>query len=200
MTGDNNGGRGIFYYCQKHYPNAHMEGCSGTTFGEYSLYPVDGESLSCMVTQSEAFKYRRDIVVLEYGVNDASSVCAGNVSMEIVLNTFRKCVDKIRQLFPNCEIVFLRLSDEAMRSEAAGQISYLKDDYLSDVFSVMGVNVSNTNWANRWEWAYKTIVELAELLCDRSISIMNPALISEDGMHPSESGYIDIAQTVHAAL
>lgn len=205
MTGENNDFKGIYHYFKQYNENTKSCAYSGTTLGEYSLYPVDGLSLQSHIKQRQLFE-SQDIIILEYGVNDASSICANNVAYPVVLNTFRKCIDGIKQISPQAEIVFLKLCDDAIKVEAEGQIRYLSSNYLKEVFQVYNYSV----YEYQWEYVYKKICELGSLLCDKTIDIMRPLEcklssamtypLDDDGMHPDDRGYRKIAEEIYQSF
>ena len=64
-------------YCYLLDPAFINEAISGTTIGEYSIYPVDGCSLSSIYPETESLKCIEE-VYLEYGVND---VCLSTLAL-----------------------------------------------------------------------------------------------------------------------
>ena len=82
---------------------------SGTTIGEYSIYPVDGYSLLSLYDKDDYIK-DADVILLEYGINDASAVMCDFTDTNKVMLNFVKVLDGIRQLNSKADIKMLAIS------------------------------------------------------------------------------------------
>lgn len=164
----------------------HKHGISGTTIGDYSLYPVKDYDLI-----HELYKYtdelkESNIIILEYGCNDISAVCAKNTTLNIVVNSFIKGIDYIKQINNNCKIYFISLG-ENIELLAKGQCNYLNDDYLK----YMKIK------KKQWIFNYKLFINSIYSYVDKTIEI--PYLSKDldiDNIHPNDKGYELLANKI----
>lgn len=166
---------------------------SGTTMGEYSIYPVDGNSLLSLIAKYENEIAEANNIYLEYGCNDVSAIMCGFADETKVLISFVKAIDWIRQLNPRCEIYFLSLSNntDIITMFAKGQCNYLTNDYFKDY----DFRIPYVVWADKYNALIKGISNRVKVIpMFTEIEWEND--ISSDGMHPNVSGHRKIAETV----
>lgn len=178
-------------------------GVSGTTFGRYSLYPVNNfclESLLEGITPQEADNYA---IVISYGPNDCSSACLNYVNIKNVLIDFIRCVDMIRQTFKHCKLVFLGISSEysILLQIALKQKEYLKELYFKHINSEFDFDNFIYEWVNN----YYKVIKLASEICDETHMMMDSNFdiindMDEDGLHPNDVGYFKIANKIISEL
>lgn len=168
-------------------------GISGTTMGEYSIYPVDGYSLLSVIGKNEKVISNADIIVLEYGINDTSAIMCGFVTMQKVIVSFVKALDWIKQINPNATIYFLSLSNSSdiIQLFAYAQCWYLKNDY----FKFYDFDFPASIWRGNYEVLIEKISKMVTVIpmfdyieWDKHIDV--------DGMHPNNFGYKLIADTL----
>lgn len=132
-SGENNN---FISYVQKlsasHYINCAV---SGTTIGDYSLYPVRHNNLLELLYKNEEQVKKADKIFLSYGANDIASLAVGYCSIQDIKISLNKCIDFIHQVNPNCSIKYIFLSSIKSVTYKLGkfQKEYL-DEYLG--FSV----------------------------------------------------------------
>lgn len=174
-------------------------GVSGTTLGEYSLYPVEGYSLSLQLKGKEFES--ADYVFLEYGLNDAAAICVGEVTLLRAILELRKRVDFIRQTSPDTKIVFLSVGTKYhMIAFGATQERYLLEDYLKDVKELLP-DVTTSNLAD----SYETICNYAEAYCDYVCPMFKnnqylSTVLDKDCLHPNDKGYEMIAENISSFI
>lgn len=181
----------------KESTTTYVSGIGGTTIGEYSIYPVDGYSLLERLKSDNSWR-DADYIFLEFGINDVSAILAGFVSEKVVLVSFVKALDFIKQINPKAEIIFLSLSymDSIIRETALLQCHYLKEDY----FKGFDFDIPQTLWYNN----YKTLVNKISTIC-RVIPMIDydcfyDEYLSYDNLHPNVGGYKVIGKTISKYL
>lgn len=167
-------------------------GISGTTIGEYSIYPVDGNSLLSVIGRTQNAIKHADKIFLEYGCNDVAAIMCGFATIQTVTVSLVKAIDWIRQLNPVCKIYFLALGDEGAISTFAGnECYYLENDYFSKFDFKFPISVfSNT---------YNKILTNIDKICDIIYMFdgeVSSDWLSDDGVHPSNAGHIEIASNI----
>lgn len=172
-------------------------GVSGTTTGEYSLYPVEGDSLISQLHRTVLTFKDCDLIFLEYGINDVSAIVCGKTSLTNVLLEFRKCVDFIRQNNSRCKIIFLTVADVSLMSEL--QYKYLSEDYLADVRDLVYIDYSS------WSKIYISICSFAKKLCDYVFELYPVGLdmrnfMDTDNLHPNDAGYDEISKHIELLI
>lgn len=170
-------------------------GVSGTTIGEYSIYPVDGNSLLSQIEQhKEDIKGASDIFI-EYGSNDVSAVMCGFATVQTVTVSFVKAVDWIKQLNPYVNIHFLSFgSDAVIKQKGANMCNYLEQDYFSKFDFKFPVSV--------YVQIYNEIVHNISKVCDIMYmfddEMVSAEYLSNDNIHPNELGHKGIAHNILA--
>ena len=188
-AGENNNNTSFVDYVRE---NSFNLGISGTTIGEYSIYPVDGNSLLGVINRNQnAIKYA-DKIFLEYGCNDVASIMCGFATIQTVTVSLVKAIDWIKQLNPRCKIYFLALGDEGAISTFAGnECYYLENNYFSKFDFKFPISVfSNT---------YNKILTNIDKICDIIYMFdgeVSSDWLSDDGVHPSNAGHIEIASNI----
>lgn len=191
-SGENNNFKSYVEYIKTKY-NVQSFGISGTTFGEYSPYPVDGYSLISTLMKNPIIYYpnmgdiieQADMIFVEFGFNDATAVCMRLCPLETVVTNMIKCKDFIQQNNDKCKIVFLYGEGDFLDRVADNQIDYLRTDYLIEVWNEL-FDFSSDSWA----YTYSQICSMGKMIFDDSISIFPENLnFDEDNLHPDDDGY-----------
>ena len=193
-SGENNSFTSYVQYLDKNKCNATRLAVSGTTIGEYSLYPVDGFSLVSQVKRHKMQIASADVIFLEYGVNDASAIIAGNVTYQQVLISFIKALDAIKQTNPEAEIKFLALSSDmdVLFTYARYQHKYLKEDYFKgyDIVDTKGM------WALNYARLMRDIAKRVEVIPMILDVNQLERYMDRDNIHPNDTGYKKIAEVI----
>lgn len=168
-------------------------GISGTTIGEYSIYPVDGNSLLGVINRYQNAIKNADKIFLEYGCNDVAAIMCGFATVQTVTVSFVKAIDWIKQLNPFCKIYFLALGDEGAISTFAGnECYYLENNYFSKFDFKFPVSVFSD--------IYNKILINIDKICDIIYMFdgeVSSDWLSSDGVHPSNAGHIEIASNIN---
>lgn len=168
-------------------------GISGTTIGEYSIYPVDGNSLLSVIGRTQNAIKRADKIFLEYGCNDVAAIMCGFATIQTVTVSLVKAIDWIKQLNPVCKIYFLALGDEGAISTFAGnECYYLENNYFSKFDFKFPVSVFSD--------IYNKILTNIDKICDIIYMFdgeVSSDWLSDDGVHPSNAGHIEIASNIN---
>lgn len=196
-TGQNNNWNGLATYI------ADYSGCwsldnraiSGTTLGEYSIYPVDGDNLLSKLKRSIAFIKEANLIILEFGINDAVSLMIQNVSFRQVLVTIAKVDDFIRQTNPKAEVVFLKLTNDKqlLRDYAYLQQRYLSEYYMKDLISKYEMD----SWDKLYDMFIKAVekrFKIVEMISNSPNFLLTK--LDSDRIHPTDEGYREIAQNI----
>lgn len=168
-------------------------GVSGTTIGEYSIYPVDGASLLAQINSYPDYIKLANTIYLEYGINDVSAILCGFTTLQTVIISFVKAIDWIKQINPLANIVFLSLSNDSdiIKMFAKSQCDYLSNDY----FKGYNFQIPSTLWQDNYE-------KLIEAVSKRvKVKYMFKTIdwdreIGEDGLHPNDEGNEHIAKNL----
>lgn len=168
-------------------------GISGTTIGEYSIYPVDGNSLLGVINRFQNAIRTADKIFLEYGCNDVAAIMCGFATIQTVTVSLVKAIDWIKQLNPFCKIYFLALGDEgAISTFAENECRYLENDYFSKFDFKFPVSVFSD--------IYSKILTNIDKICDIIYMFdgeVSSDWLSSDGVHPSNDGHIEIASNIN---
>ena len=190
-SAENNKGNG---FVEKLHDCANVNyGVSGSTIGDYSLYPVVDGDLFSMLKRYDAKIKLADKIVLEYGINDASSAIVRNLQIQPVID-FVKCVDYIKQLNPNITIYFLSVK-KMEEKIALDQFYYLMTNYYKNIRQIYFRGVLNEDFCQTWVNCYEGILNNITGLVDKVIEL--PELEKDDWdtdmLHPNDKGYQKIA-------
>lgn len=169
---------------------------SGTTIGEYSIYPVDGNSLLERYKKSSHLPLATKIF-LEYGVNDVASVMCGFTTMQTVIISFIKALDGIRQINNNAEIIFLAVSldHDIINEHSKLQCNYLKNDYFKGYDFVFPTHLC-TEYYEQLIDAVSKKVKVVPMIEDIRFFDELWGCISDDNIHPNAKGHEIIAETI----
>lgn len=167
-------------------------GVSGTTIGNYSLYPVGETDLLHLTFKYKSRIRKTDYIFIEYGINDIASVVVGYTTLLNVKFDLNKCIDNIMQINPKAKIVYLVPSD--LKSIALRQYKYLRD-YLR-------IKEEKTIFINRYITGF---IELIKYVNTLSIDVINlikieDRYIDSDNLHPNDEGYQIIANQLKEDL
>ena len=167
---------------------------SGTTIGEYSIYPVDGNSLSALYPKTDLKNF--DTIFLEYGVNDVSSIMCGFTTLDKVIISFVKAIDGIKQC-TDADIKFLALSTDygIINKYAQLQCDYLSNDYFKGYKFQFPPNI----WASNYEKLIRAVskrVDVIPMIEDVKFFDKNAETISVDNLHPNSKGHYIIAENI----
>lgn len=168
-------------------------GISGTTIGEYSIYLVDGYSLSKLYPKDESLSIV-DCIVLEYGINDVSSIMCGFTTFDVAIISFVKALDGINQINRHAKKIFLSISndDEVIDEMARRQCDYLSNDY----FDGYDFSFPVTRWAHIYKRMIRKIskrIEVVPMIDNIKFFDYNAECISDDYIHPNYKGHTEIA-------
>lgn len=170
-------------------------GISGTTIGEYSIYPVDGLSLLKRYNRIQALQTFNN-VILEYGLNDVSAIMCGFTDLNKVIVSFVKVIDGIRQL-TSSNIYFLSVSnnDDIINEYSKLQCEYLKNDYFKGYDFEFPVSLYAKLYKD-FISAVSKRVEVIPMIDDINFFHENAECIGSDNLHPNEKGHFIIAETI----
>ena len=194
-SGENNGNVSYADYIS----NSIKIGVSGTTIGEYSIYPVDGNSLLSLIPKHIKEIKEAENIFIEYGINDTTSILVGNVKATQVLVAFVKALDYIKQINPEAKLYFL-VAENATISLALSQYKYLRNDYMKNYWSEDAGNAKD--WAQLYEEFISVVVSKSDV---KIIEMFNNDKeyrdnLDTDGLHPTDKGYRMIAENIKTEL
>ena len=168
-------------------------GVSGTTIGEYSIYPVDGNSLLNRIDKFYGKIKYANTIYLEYGINDVSAILCGFTTLQTVIISFVKAIDWIKQINPRANIIFLSLSNNSdiINMFAKSQCDYLSNDYFKGYNFQIPISL--------WQENYKKLIEAVSQRVE--VRYMFDTIdwdneIGEDGLHPNDLGYEHITRNL----
>ena len=170
-------------------------GVSGSTFGDYSIYPVmHGSALDIIDATAEHIKCA-DYVFLEYGVNDSASAMTNYADLAKIVMSIVKCQDFIHQLNPGCKIVFISFGGSLLNLIAYGQEEYLKNYYLRSVEPFFK-NLSYHDFISTYKIISEAASRVFDITLDIDVSGFSKELLDSDNMHPNDDGYQTLAKTI----
>lgn len=178
----------------------HNLAVSGTTIGDYSIYPVDGNSLLDKIRENKNLVALADTIFIEYGTNDISAVMCGFTTTNKIVISLVKALDWIKQLNPNANIVFLIPSedDDILKSLAEAMCDYLEKDYFKQFHFSFPVNV----YVNFLRQLLDDIQKLCTVMpmFDRGMidctGEIDKKYMSDDNIHPNRYGHLRIARNI----
>lgn len=178
-------------------------GVSGTTIGDYSIYPVGPNDFLNQLQKNIVEVRGADIICLEYGINDATAYYMDMINDNQLFMSIIKCIDFIRQVNKKAKIVYLQVAENFKIIEELGkaQLTYLRNDYLKDVVNFFQMSESRGTWVYIYQWISKVInkkVDKTIVLID-DIDFMKK-YIDSDSIHPNDEGYQIIANKVREEL
>jgi len=171
------------------------KGVSGTTIGEYSIYPVDGYSLMRKYDCSEIRE--ADTVFLEYGINDVTAIMCDFITLQKVIVSFVKVLDGIKQV-TNADIKFLSIAEPysvIINKYAALQCDYLSNNY----FKEYDILFPASYWADMYNQFIKAVskrLPIIPMIEDAKFFDFEAECMSDDNLHPNDKGHYIIAETI----
>lgn len=169
-------------------------GVSGTTIGDYSIYPVEPNT----DLVSTLRRCKRDVawantILIEYGANDASAIMLGNITQAQVLIAFNKALDLISQINPRAKVYFLTMTLAAPSSDYAK----FHCQYLKEYYGNLPANI----FPAQWNYYYSFIRDLPKKKGIPLIPMFKNVkellgTLSDDKIHPTDAGYRLIAQNI----
>ena len=136
---------------------------SGTTMGDYSLYPVkDHDLLHQLYQQTEEIK-KADRIVLAYGLNDIAAVATGYTKIINVKVALIKCLDYIKQINFDCVIDFVI---PTLEEDIIHKFLLLNCDYITNRY----LHICPKNFAKKWK---KNWTDLFFYMTTHSLPINN---------------------------
>lgn len=168
-------------------------GVSGTTIGEYSIYPVDGNSLLSQIEKHKGDIKGASDIFIEYGSNDVSAVMCGFATVQTVTVSFVKAIDWIKQLNSDANIHFLAFgSDRVIVEKGFNMCKYLEKEYFSkfDFKFPVGIYIQT----------YNEIIQNISKICDIMYmfddDMLTKDFLSDDNIHPNALGHRRIAYNI----
>lgn len=183
---------GDFSFCDYVSGTSYNMGISGTTIGEYSIYPVDGNSLLSVISRSVDVIKKADTIFIEYGINDTSAIMCGFATEDTVIVSFVKALDWLKQINPGAKIYFLTLSNKQNIIKLFGekQCRYLEQDYFKGYSFKFPSNIWVDNYCNIIKQVEKRVVTVP------MFGNFEPWMLGDDDLHPSDAGYKVIAENL----
>ena len=165
---------------------------SGSTVGEYSIYPVDGNSLLSKLYQNVIDIKNFDLIVLEYGVNDASAVLAENATYRKVILSVIKALDFIKQN-SNAKVMWLR-PFLPFSFYSSNQVSYVFNEYCKGIFTS-----HREDWAHIFNDFYNDICEIVPVIVGIDSESVLQSVIVKDKIHINMNGHKILAKKLEKA-
>lgn len=171
---------------------------SGTTVGDYSIYPVGRNCLLDRLYDNKKVVKKADIIMLEYGINDASSMYSKYADITGVMFDLVKAYDFIKQNNPAADIVFVLLTNkpEGMLHYASTHAKYIKNEYTRGVMYVYDTPY-------RWKECYQLFAQAVRAVFgEKNVIYMVDKMedltknLCSDKMHPNELGHSIIARNI----
>lgn len=168
-------------------------GVSGTTIGEYSIYPVDGHSLLSKIELYKDIIPVCEKIFIEYGSNDISAIMCGFATLQTVVVSLVKAVDWIKQLNPNVKIIFLAPGDKFIIEDKAYRMcSYLENEY----FEKFDFKFPESVYAQTFIKFLDNVRNICDIIYMFDDTTLEDEYISNDGIHPNEKGHQRIASNI----
>ena len=188
-SGENNGCKSYAHYFQemnKDY-NVTILGVSGSCFGNYSIYPVES-TLYTMIDKNEDILYKADLIVIEFGVNDAAAVSLGYVDLLKVYISINRAVDYIKQI-SSAKLLFIL----AVNPDSIQFTDYLfkYTTYLNTEYLLNGINCKLLDLDNAYRSIYVFIKQNFSLITMDKDLYNN---LDVDNIHPNGEGYRAFAE------
>lgn len=169
-------------------------GVGGTTIGEYSIYPVDGNSLLSQIKNHTDIIKDATHIFIEYGSNDVSAIMCGFATMQTVIVSLVKAIDWITQLNPTAKIIYLvpGFSAKIINSKAKCMCDYLENDY----FSKFDFKFPETVYAQTLEKLICNVQNICDTMYMFDDAMIDREYLSDDNIHPNEKGHLRIAGNI----
>ena len=196
-SGDNNGGKSYVDYISQ----SEKIGVSGTTIGEYSVYPVDGYSLL-----SQIHRYVKEIeeaenIFLEYGINDATAAMTAYTRGACMVIDFVKAVDAIKQINPKARLYLLTVTN-AQEAVGEAQARYLNEVYMKPYVAHVNERYKGTEWTMMYSGFVRNVFEPSGIKMFNMFESNEEydKYLDKDGLHPTDKGYQIIANNIKKEL
>lgn len=176
-------------------------GVSGTCLGDYSLYPVGKNNLSDLVIKEKDKIKDADVMFIEYGSNDISSVLLNYTNINNCLIELVKAVDAISQINDNARLYFVSLGENKKRF-AKGQVEYLKNDYFKNLENALFKDLKEEDLYDKW-LGYYNFFDFIVKKCIKNVidlPLLNDDEIDKDNMHPNDKGYTKISKFIEGVI
>lgn len=194
-TGENNSFKSyVDYY--KEYNKKYIinkKAVSGACFDNYSIYPVDESLFSIICDIDESYYTPTDFIYLQFGLNDLAAVVSHTVSFEKITISLIRCLDFLKQIYPNAKVKFLYpTSPENAHTLCANYVKYLNEDYLNKYFRT----ISEEQFEEDYRLLLDVISNILEVeMLDKTGEVFSK-YFCEDNIHPSDKGYSIIAKNL----
>ena len=167
--------------------NVTILGVSGSCFGNYSIYPVES-TLYTMIDKNEDILYKADLIVIEFGVNDAAAVSLGYVDLLKVYISINRAVDYIKQI-SSAKLLFIL----AVNPDSIQFTDYLfkYTTYLNTEYLLNGINCKLLDLDNAYRSIYVFIKQNFSLITMDKDLYNN---LDVDNIHPNGEGYKEFAE------
>ena len=176
-------------------------GVSGTCLGDYSLYPVGKNNLIDLVIKEKDKIKGADIIFVEYGSNDISSVLLNYTNINNCLIELIKAVDSISQINDNARLYFVSLGENKKRF-AKGQVDYLKNDYFKNLDKALFNDIKEEDLYDKWLGDYN-FFDFFVKKCIKNVidlPLLDDSEIDKDNMHPNDKGYTKISKFIEGVI
>ena len=171
----------------------HNHAISGTTIGNYSIYPVDGYSLLDRIEKYRGSIEGADTIFIEYGSNDVSAIMCGFATEQTVIISLVKALDWIKQLNPKAKVIFLIPGTlSVVESIAKSMCNYLENDY----FGKFDFKFPVSKYVSIFSSLLENIKKLCQVMYMFDESMLSDDYISDDNIHPNAKGHRHIAQNI----
>lgn len=194
VSGENNGGRSFADYLEPH--EVTKMGVSGTTVGEYSPYPVDGHSLVSQLNANRDKVAWAEVIILCYGVNDASALAIGYARQIDITVGHVKALDLIHQVNPSAKVVQILLTQHTHVTHKYARLhaAYLNGYYDDPV-------TTEDLWAKAYAYVRATFSRHVD-----GVVYTAPALwwldrhLTSDNIHIDDDGHKELANVIKYTL
>lgn len=202
-SGENNDQKSFVSYLN-YFKNIENFGISGTTVGDYSIYPVGNKHLTALLQEPEVYYaiLNADYLFLEYGINDVSSLfyCSDHFQLSKYMLDINKSLDKIYQINSNIKIIFLSLFD-INNTYALQRYAEKQCEYLTSYLPFYPRKIEALEWVNLYITlvAYTSKYNLSVIPMFKNSDELFDNL-DVDMLHPNNDGYKIIAKNILQAL
>lgn len=176
-------------------------GVSGTCIGDYSLYPVGNNNFNELIIKEKDKIKDADIIFVEYGSNDISSVLLNYTNIKNCLIELVKAVDAISQINDNAKLYFVSLGENKKRF-AKGQVNYLKNDYFKNIDDALFKDLNEEELYEKWLGDYN-FFDFFVKKCIRNVinlPLLDDSEIDKDNIHPNDKGYAKISKFIEGVI
>ena len=166
---------------------------SGTTIGEYSIYPVDGNSLLGQIGKHQQEIKEATHIFIEYGSNDVSAIMCGFATLQTVVISLVKAIDWIKQINSKARIIYLIPGgDEVIKDKSYNMCSYLENIY----FNRFDFKFPSSIYSQTFIDLVCNIKSICDIMYMFDDEMCKQDYLSSDNLHPSEIGHKRIANNI----